>query len=194
VFNWFADVLGHEDNGTVGDLAREFAAVLIRKPDLVQLIPTDAAINEAAQYGAPRNWERGLRSLGALIDHVEGADRTDHFNALAGAVGPNQAQAFLAIRDLRDKLPSTKELADDPENALVPKTAGEQIGALGLLAEVMKSNSHACWIYANRLNDEIGMAAAQLLMRSPSRGPKGQQKAAVAARNSLNGMIGNMLR
>jgi hypothetical protein len=193
VFNWFVDVLGSED-GTVADLAREFGAVLVRKPDLVQLDPPDAAINEAAQYGAPRNWERGLRALGSLIDHVDGADREDHFTALAAAVGPHQAQAFLAIRDLRDKVPSAEELSKNPGDALVPENRDEQIGVLGVLAEVLKSNSYACWIYAARLHDEIGVAAAQLLMRSPQRGPKKQEKDGLKARNRLMGLIGRMIR
>lgn len=192
VRSYFNTVLGEgdsEDPTSFAALARDFAATLAAKPDLLQIACPDSAL-EGAPWASPRGCEAGLRHMAAL-----GPDATheEQLAALSGSMGAHSAQAYLAIRKLREHLPTVDQIKTDPAGALVPDKPDHQIGALGLLQEVANRDVWAAWVYAARLRPEIAQAASHGLQpRNISRKSK-HAKAGIKARTKLMSAIGKVI-
>lgn len=179
VFSWFSNTLGTDENEHVARWARDFAAILTYRPDLVQLDPPQAAITSGDSWGSPRAWERGLRMAAAVAE-------ADQHAALAGSVGPQKAAAFLTTLALQDKLPSVQEVLQNPQKAQLPRNRGHQIGALAILMEVGRHDVWPAWIYASRLSNEVQQAAARMLHYSKCRiGPSPFAKAGTKCKSEL---------
>ena len=138
---------------------RDFAATLEAEPGLVQFEPPQASIDAGASWGSPRAWELGLR---AFAEH--GKDDDLGLEILSGFTGPDQALAYLAIKRMRTHLPSISTIQGDPASAPVPANRSHQIAALGLLARVADTDAWAAWVYAARLEPEIGAACGRVLL------------------------------
>lgn len=156
VAQWFASVA---DPAWSADAA-DFAATLAVDPSLITIEPPAVAIETGAAFASPRGWELALRGWaadGSQLDDVG-------FSILAGGVGETAATAYLAIRKLRQYLPTVDTIAADPSGAAVPDRPDYQIAAVGLIAAVAREDKGAAWIYAERLKPEIGAALAQILI------------------------------
>jgi len=148
-----------------------FSATIECEPKLIQFDPPETSIQGGAPWGAPRNWARGLR--GMVAAQAQGAPDEVTFAMLAGAVGDENATAYVAISKLRADLPTIEDICADPMGARVPDARDRQIAALGLLAHVAQRDVWAAWSYAARLHAEIAMACARILL---TRAPKGASK------------------
>lgn len=200
--NEYENIMGGEKSK---DPAREwfarFAAYCAHNAsELIQLVPDDAAINEGARTGLPRNWEYALRNAAACeiemdADKIEkGPER--HFLlrvALAQFVGATRATTLLGRIALEEKFPSVEQIVKNPAGCDLP--GGEdQIGVLGLLQSVARKDAWAAWIYAGRCRPEIQAAATVGLgsrTKVPPRSP--HAKAGREARNLLCGKVGNRM-
>lgn len=152
---------------TLARLAVDFAATTEVSADLIQIEPPAGAQAAGNQWGAPRSWERGLRVCAAMIDKDKGAENGPLFlTALAGNIGDSQAAGFIAIRKIREHLPSEEEILKDPNKAKLPSTKEHAIGALGLLAQVAMRDPQCAWIYANRMDfKEVRIACLSTLSK-----------------------------
>lgn len=167
-----ANVLDEEElEKTYRNEAADLAATLTVE-SLVQMDPPRASIDAGEPWGSPRGWEIGLRAWAA---HGAQEDSVGHA-LLAGAVGATAASAFLAIRKLREKLPTVQEIASQPATAKVPDDRSHQIALLGLVVRVAAEiDVWASWIFTERLSPEISMAAARSIMRYSHR-PTGKSR------------------
>ena len=191
VFQWFYATLGAEkhEKHDVGRWARDFAAVLSYRPDLVQLDPPQASITDGDPWGSPRAWERGLRNVAALESALPGDDEAI-FAGLAGSVGSQLAASFLGTMKLRQHLPRIGEITASPKTCVVPQATAHQVGALALLLEVARFDVWAAWIYTARLNDEVKQAAARMLNQADCKaGPSPHAEAGARARTFIFGEI-----
>jgi hypothetical protein len=157
----------------------DFAATVAYDPTLFVMKPPPGSIDQAEPWGSPRAWETGLRAYAALgLDLTAGVTQSNQridihegmevgFALLAGAVGPQPAAQYLAIRDLRKHLPSINQITAKPKEAPVPTQVDRQIAALGVLARVADMDAWAAWTYAARLKPEIAAACARMLMNKP---------------------------
>lgn len=150
--------------------ARDFSATLEAAPDLIQCDPPQAAVDAGASWGSPRAWELGLRALAQW-----GKDDDVGLAILEGFVGPEKALAYLAIRRMRQHLPSISTIQGNPAGAPVPSDRTHQIAALGLLARVADSDAWAAWIYAARLEPEVGAACGRVLLNRQPQASKHAQ-------------------
>lgn len=154
-----------EPDSPLRQLAVDFAATMGKETKLLQISPPAGAIAVGQPWGAPRNWERGLRLAVAVMDRTKS---TKLFaSALACNVGEDLAGAFLAIRKVREKLPTVAEVLKDPKNAEVPTDVSTEIAALGIIAQVALSDPWAAWTYAGRLSAEALLSTAHLLVKHP---------------------------
>ena len=144
----------------------DWSATLEVSPDLLQINPPAGVQSSGKSWGAPRNWARGLALYEATI--ADGSDDTSPvaFAALAGSVGEECASAYLSIRQIRDRLPSYKEIAKDPAKAKLPEDSATGIAAIGILAQACALDPCAGWIYVERLGQgEARLACYRVLGR-----------------------------
>lgn len=152
------------------DEAVDFAATLQVETNLLDMSPPRASIDAGAPFASPRAWERGLRAYAeyCAIANVgfNVGKREDEigYTILEGAVGDAKAIAFLAIREMRQHLPSIDEILTNPKEAQVANKKERQIAAVGVIARVAERDIGAAWIYCDRLLPEIGAAAARVIM------------------------------
>lgn len=133
-------------------LAVDFAATTEVSADLIQIEPPAGSQVAGKQWGAPRSWERGLRLCAEMVRQNPKLENGSLFlTALAGNIGDDQAAAFIAIRKVREHLPSEEEILKDPTKARLPETKEHAIAALGLLAQVAMRDYSSAWLYAARL-------------------------------------------
>lgn len=165
-FENLGDPAGDAQSAALRDLGVDLAATLDRQPDLLEIEPSPAAINNEAPWASPRGWEKGLRMCAALT--VAGVpDTSPVFRAaLSGAIGETQAIAFLGIRKVRKDLPSVAEIVDDPTSAKLPTNPGTYIAILGVVVQVALRNASAAHAYAERLgSEEIKLVLARRLLQ-----------------------------
>jgi len=167
------DAVAYEDAVEVS--MGNFAACAEFDERLVQVDPTEDALNNGAQYGSPRNWERGLRLWVASM--LAGAPEDVSWKLLAGCVGDSCMVGFRAITDLRNGMPQPQDILSAPDKAMVPGDRTKQIGAMILLPRIAEQDVFAAWIYSARLQPEIGLALARALQTRP---PKGSSPHAAA--------------
>lgn len=154
---------------------QDFAATALVKPDLFQTTPPEASKNNGVPWGSPRAWEIGLDAYSALHRSYESGitKQGDKFTGgdlvgyaiLAGAVGPVQAGAYLAIRDERKHLPKLDEIVNSPEKAKVPDRKDYELALMGMIPRVVEKDAGAAWIYVSRMRGEPQGAAAALISR-----------------------------
>lgn len=177
--------LGNEDS-QLRELALDLAATWEHAPDLLQLDPPQAAINEGAKWASPRDWDRALNVWATCP--TAGDDLA--YQLLAGSVGEHAAAGFMGIRKLRVHLPGIGEIVKDPAGVKVPDDPTYQVGAIGLLANVASQDCYSAWIYAARLRDEIGAAAARALLSRKRHGAAKRKQLGNLALTKLLGRIG----
>lgn len=164
------------EGSAIRRLATDIAATTMVAPDLLQIQPPAGAQQAGKPWGAPRSWERAIKSVADLLDetgNVRG-DKNDEkakrsvrvvTALLAGSVGDEQAASYMAIRKIRDQLPSVQDIIDDPLKAKTPTTVDVSIAALGVAAQVALRAPNAAWIYADRLVGEARGAAISIMGR-----------------------------
>jgi hypothetical protein len=181
------------DDGT--DLraeAEDFALTAGAQPDLLQIdIPADA-ITGGTKWGAPRDWERAIRSR-AAVRGMNGAQETMAL-VTEGSVGKRAAMAYEGILACRKVLPTVADIVADPAAAKLPTSAKEQVAVLGVIGHVAQVNSWAAWIYAGRLDKpEYRQACAKVLQRkTPSAMTAAHAQVGVQARVKLLGSLPRM--
>lgn len=148
-------------------LGSDLAATLEADPGLLQLDPPPGAQQTGRAWGNPRNWERALTLIAGALDAGEDDSGEIVGVALAGNVGPDAGSAYMAIRKVRHRLPKVGDIVKDPHNALLPSDAATGVASLGVLAQVAQADPCPAWVYANRLQDEIRIAATRALFRYP---------------------------
>ncbi len=158
-----------EEGSPLRQLAVDLAATMERETRLLEITPPAGAITSGRQWGAPRNWERGLRLAVAVTERVGDSKRGEKLfgAALASNVGEDTAGAYLAIRKIREKLPTVAQVLKDPRKASVPVDTSTELAALGIIAQVAMTDQWAAWTYAGRLSFEALHSTAHLLMKHP---------------------------
>ncbi len=184
-FKAFLAGLGSEES-RLRALALDLSATLEHAAELVVMDPPPAAVNDGAKWASPRDWHRGLEAWAECEDQ---SDDLAHL-ILSGSLGEHASAGYLAIRKLREHLPSVREIVADPASAQVPDSADYQLGALGLLSEVASVDCWAAWIYAVRLREEIGAAAARALVKRSRPAASPHKSAGHRAMVKLLGRIG----
>jgi len=159
----YLDTLG-ADGSQLQALSRDLSATLHMAPELLQMEPPKGCAAQMLPWGSPRAWERALRLCAALLG--KGSDTSPLFaEALIGNLGANCAHAFLAIRKVREHLPSIAEILKDPEGAKTPHDSATSCASLGILDQVSRQDPCAAWIYAERLpKSEFQQAAGRVLL------------------------------
>lgn len=154
-----------EDASTLRALAADFAATAEVDPKLIQLDPPRGASATGSAWGAPRSWERAVKTCAVLLD--DGCKDTGHVfaAALAGSVGQDSATAFMMIRKVRDNLPGVEEILRAPDKARLPANVETAIAAIGVLMQVAIKDPCAAHVYADRLTADVKAAAGQALLK-----------------------------
>ena len=165
VLDFFASV------GVEGSKLRQhcedFALTCAAQPDLLQIdIPADCVTGNAP-WGAPRSWERALRSQAQADEMGMLTTAADACAALMdGSVGKRQSTAYRAILKLRKNLPTVEEICKSPETARMPEDSKEQISVIGLIGHVANVNTWAACLYIARLpRPEYRQACMKILQR-----------------------------
>jgi hypothetical protein len=83
--------------------------------------------------------------------------------ALSGNVGEDAAAAYMSIRKIRNDLPKVKEVVEKPHDARLPSSSSTGVAVLGILGQAAAQEPCAAWIYANRLDKEVRVAATRVL-------------------------------
>lgn len=146
----------------------DFAATLSHDTSLLMMDPPRGSIDQGEPWASPRAWEIGLCAYAAHgAAYAAGKEDDVGYALLAGVVGPQPAAQYLAIRKLRQFLPSIEQILQHPLSVVVPAPVDHQIAALGVLARVADVDVWAAWTYAERMQPEIGAAIARILMNKP---------------------------
>lgn len=176
---YFMNLISEPSHARV--LARDFAVTLGSRTNLVQLKPPGGSSISGQPWAAPRAWERAVRLAGQILDNAKvpldapyiDSEATNRlfYAALAGNLGPDAATAFVALRKLRDRLPTVKEILKAPDTAKVPSESEIElhVAALGVVAAVAEIDGAAALVYTSRLQQEIATAALRMLGRNSKR-------------------------
>lgn len=156
--------LGPEES-TLRSLGVDLAATLEMAPDLMQIDPPPGAASAGRAWGAPRSWERALRICAMAFDGGEPATGTVFGATLAGNVGEDGAASYMTIRKVRNTLPSIKEILKNPTGAKLPQDQNSAIAIIGIIAQVAIQDPCPAWVYADRLTNEIRVAAMNTMGR-----------------------------
>ena len=179
------------DGSTLRSLATDYAATLENAPDLLAIDPPPGAQQAGRPWASPRAIERAAR-LGAQLLDDGTPDTSPIFGAaLAGNLGEDAAGAYLAIRKVRENLPSTKDVVSNPETARLPGDTQTGIAVLGILAQAALADPAAAWVYLDRMVDgEIKIAAFRVLARVPFKGEGPWKAKGSKARVKVMGAMG----
>lgn len=173
VIDYFA-TLGSEDSegnaDALRDEARTFAALAGVVPDLLQIDIPKACVTGGQPWGAPRAWERVVRTR-AAARQLGGVSAAADAAIMAGSVGRHAAVAYRSVLDMINELPSVDEIVKAPEKARIPEDVHKQVAAVGLIGRVAEKNLWAAYIYTARLRPEYGMAANKILMTMQHKAP-----------------------
>lgn len=147
------------------DMGIDWAATAERTPNMIQIEPPPGAIDNGEQWPSPRMCEKAILGLAQM--NLEGIAPKIQKIWLSGAVSPVVANAYFAVRALRDNLPTAKMICDDPKNAKLPGTVETAVAVMALVEQAGQRNHDAAWIYANRIKgnqlDDIRVALAKRL-------------------------------
>jgi len=173
-------------------LAVDYAATAERAGNLIQCEPPAGAAETGAPWASPRAIVKALK----LFDSALRANLTGDtlFAALAGMIGKEVAGAWLAIRKVRDRVPTADEIERQPLLAKVPDVGDvdAHVGLLGVVAMVGAGKPGAAdsaWLYTSRIqsNDFRAATTRQILKYAPV------TKDGLAARSKLLGAVGRNL-
>ncbi len=172
------------------ELGIDYAATAERRPDLIAESMPKGAADSGILWPSPRAIVKGLKRLAGRIDAGRDITTSVGFAALAGNMGNEAAAAYLAVRKLRDKLPTVEEIIKNPEHAKIPPDTESGIAALGLIANAAEKSSNSAWLYSARLGDPETQAAItrSMLSKVPT-DPK-----ALAAFTTLTGRAARALK
>ena len=184
VLSFFTSTLGAEGSD-LRAAGADFAATCDVMPELLQVDCPDDCATGGKPWGAPRSWERAIRSLVA----ADGASDDVRYALLAGSVGPHLAAAYLGVLKMRSELPSVSAILAEPVKADVPSDKRRQIGAIGLVPRVAAGDSWAAWIYASRLAPELGLACAARLLKTRDTATSPHKGAGLKARVALSAKV-----
>jgi len=173
-------------------LAVDYAATAERAGNLIQCEPPAGAAETGAPWASPRaifkalcNFDVGLRN---------GRTGDELFAKLAASIGKEVAGAWLAIRKVRDRVPTADEIERQPLLAKVPDVGDvdAHVGLLGVVAMVGAGKPGAAdsaWLYTSRIQSSDFRAATtrQILKYAPV------TKDGLAARSKLLGAVGRNL-
>lgn len=177
VSQYFFNMVKEQSHARV--LARDFASVLGSRPALAELKPPAGAATTGKPWASPRAWERAIYLAGQVLtqenvplDHTGALPGDAHrlfYAALAGNIGESATVAFVALRKLRDSLPTVREIVDNPHKAKAPGAdeTDLSVAALGLCMAVAEQDSSAALVYVSRLSPEISMAAMRMISSIP---------------------------
>lgn len=170
VMSYFMTMGDEEKEPELRDEARTFAALAGVVPDLLQVdIPKDC-VTGGRPWGAPRAWERVVRSR-AAARRLGGISKEADQAMMAGSVGRHCATAYRAVLDMINDLPSVDEIVKAPKTAKIPEDPHKQVAAVGLIGRVAEKNLWAAYIYTVRLRPEYAMAANKVLMTMQHKAP-----------------------
>lgn len=147
--------LGSDKNAydlALRDMAIDWAATAERTPQLIQIEPPLGAADSGEQWPSPRMCEKAVRGLAQL--ELSGVSLQSQKVFLSGAVSAPVANAYFAVRVLRDNLPTAAEIAADPKGAKLPTTIETAVAVMALVEQAGMRDPDAAWIYATRLKQE----------------------------------------
>lgn len=183
------------DPGTsLRELAIDFAATADKAAGLIQVEPPPGYVEQSAPWASPRAIVKALKVFDRSLQNNRQGDVL--FAGLAGLIGKEAAGTYLAIRKVRERLPSVEEIVGNATGAKVPDKADldANIGTLGLIAIAATRNPDAAWIYAQRIQSaEVGQAITRSMLRITPETDAGRRAkfkmmgkggAAIAASNS----------
>lgn len=142
-------------------LATDYAYCADRSRGLLSLYPTPGVDKRPS----PRAVKKGLAVFDAALN--TGLTLEHARVLLAGCVGGECADAFLAIRKIRQHLPTDQQIETDPLNALLPHSVDVAWAVTGLLGVVASRKPDPAWLYIGRMGSmqEVQLAAARMLTR-----------------------------
>lgn len=144
------------------DMAIDWAATAERTPQLIQIVPSPGTVDNGEQWPSPRMCEKAVRALAQL--QLAGAPLRVQHTVLSGAVSEPVANAYFAVRSLRDSLPTAAEICADPKKAKVPTTIETAVAVMALVEQAGMRQPDAAWIYAQRIKfDDISVALGKRL-------------------------------
>lgn len=154
VCNYLRNLGGDGDTFDVAlrDMAIDWAATAERTPNLIAIEPPPGVEENGEQHPSPRMCEKAVRGMAKL--QLDGMPMSVLRAFLAGAVSPTVANAYFAVRLLRDNLPTAKEICDDPKGAKLPAGIEQAVAAMALVEQAGLRDPDAAWVYANRLKQE----------------------------------------
>lgn len=192
----YFSTLGTEGS-TLRSLAVDYMATVDNEPRLIALSPPPGAAASGLPWASPRAIERALRLFAAALDAGESDMGKTAIACLSGSLGEDAARAYMAIRKVRDRLPSVKQILTDPTSAILPTDSGTRVASLGILAQVAQVDPCAAWAYVGRFNGtddrEVRTVAGKQLMRfniEEHAKKSAHYKVAKEARIKTFGMIG----
>lgn len=189
-------------------LAKDLSLTIGLRTNLVQMTPPSDSMANGAPWAAPRAWERAIRLVGSIFEDyniphdsgysISGDDLLDKlvYAAFAGNVGEEATAAFLAIRKLRNELPSVKDILADPLNAKAPNPndVDMNVAAIGLISSVAEIDTEPAFVYAGRLTQEVQLSSMRIISKYPRNQNSKWFKEASKALFSIISKIGDVYR
>lgn len=145
--------------------ASDYASFSEHRPgELLQIEPPRGFADSGALWASPRAIEHGVTRLASLQD--SGLDPTDQLGLteLQGVVGLTAGVTFMALRRLKDKCPSTKEIIADPLGVRLPVDLESTIAMSPIILETGKQSPDAAWIYLDRVS-QVHRDASKIIQR-----------------------------
>lgn len=145
------------------DMGIDWAATAERVPQLIQITPAPGTIDNGDQYPSPRACVGVVKGQAQLL--IEGMSYRQQHAKMAGDVSPAVANAYFAVRALRDNLPTAVEIAAEPEKAKLPGTIDTAVAVMALVEQAGMRDADAAWVYADRITqfEDIRVALGKRL-------------------------------
>ena len=168
------------------ELAIDYGFTADRSRKLVSFEPAPGETKRPS----PRAIVHGLRGFASALERKLPANLSKAI--LAGAIGEDAAGAYLAIRKIREQLPTAEEIESNPTGARLPQNVDIAVAVMGVVGVVGAKNPNAAWTYLGRMDGipsgaEIKIATGKALIRT-SRAPTAPD--AVKIRDRMLGQIG----
>jgi len=162
------------EGSTLRELAIDYAMTAKKAPGLVEMDPPANASESGLQWASPRAIVKALKVFDQSLKNKRSGDVL--FAGLAGYMGKEAAGKYIAIRKIRDRLPSVDEIAANPKGAKVPEAGDTEanIGLMGLVGVAASRNPDAAWLYNSRIQGaESAVALTRMLCAFPPKSPEG---------------------
>lgn len=132
----------------------KIAAVASMRTELLQLTPPDGAQDSCAQWPSPRAIHHACDRLAANALAGEPFDDVA-LAEIGGCIGREAAAALFAVFANEGKLPTLEEIIANPKTCKLPSDIEAAIAALGLVAQAMKKDRNAAWVYTARFTEKF---------------------------------------